>query len=726
MFNKSKSILAKLLASENITVEHRKTATAYFDTKNRVMVLPIWKKMTTNLYDLLMGHEVGHAIFTPEKGWHDNLKDVTKKGYKTYLNVIEDIRIEKKIQVKFPGLKSSFTKGYNDLMENDFFGIKSTDEDLNALPFIDRINLHYKVGSFLNIKFSEEEKTYFPRLDKLETWQDVEKIVAELYQRGKEELRKELEDQMNDFSFVEGEDEDEAEGDDETFGTMRGLGEGDENLDPESKTDRMFRDKEKSLIDDRVAPYVYVNMPTANLEKIIVPYKRIKQFYNDFKIPVDTSIEQSRTCLENAKTILYKKFNDNNKKYISYLIKEFELKRNARQYARANVSKTGQLDMKKVYAYRYNEDLFKRMTIVPKGKSHGLLMFIDYSGSMTDNIQATIEQTIVLATFCRKVNIPFRVYAFTDQLGSYETYLQEMGILNRGVDMRAAHMRADEAYFHKKFSSNVDELNLNNNKGFRLREYLSSEMSGIEFKDAVKYWLLAGEFYTRRARRYRSTEHDFAFGYYNGNFEQLNGTPLNETIVASIEIVNKFKADYKLDVVNTVFLTDGDANETVEKYGASYPLPYCSYGERKNVNVIIRDKKTMSEGRKPAKADLTIGLLNLLKDVTGVNVIGFFIVPDNASPRRAVYGKIQQSGKFIPDIEEQLKTFKKNKFFLMTNVGYDDLYIIPGGDELLINEDEIDVEAGASKNELKKAFLKMQKGKSVNRILLSRFAEKIA
>jgi hypothetical protein len=108
MLAQSKSILAKLLATENITVEHRKISTAYFDTANRVMALPIWKDMSPELYDLLLGHETGHALYTPNEGWHDNLKDKTQKGFKTYLNVIEDVRIEKRIQEKYPGLKISF------------------------------------------------------------------------------------------------------------------------------------------------------------------------------------------------------------------------------------------------------------------------------------------------------------------------------------------------------------------------------------------------------------------------------------------------------------------------------------------------------------------------------------------------------------------------------------------------------------------------------------------
>jgi hypothetical protein len=98
------------------------------------MVLPAWKEMTPDLYDLLLGHETGHALFTPNEGWHDNLKDKTQKGFKTYLNVIEDVRIEKRIQEKYPGLKISFKKGYSDLMAKDFFGVVKHDLTISTLP----------------------------------------------------------------------------------------------------------------------------------------------------------------------------------------------------------------------------------------------------------------------------------------------------------------------------------------------------------------------------------------------------------------------------------------------------------------------------------------------------------------------------------------------------------------------------------------------------------------
>ena len=105
----SKGYLAKLLATENITIQHKKVKTAYFDVKNRVLCLPIWKNMGNDVIDLLISHEVGHALFTPSDGWE---KAIDKGIQHSFLNVIEDARIEKLIRRRYPGLKQSFIKCY--------------------------------------------------------------------------------------------------------------------------------------------------------------------------------------------------------------------------------------------------------------------------------------------------------------------------------------------------------------------------------------------------------------------------------------------------------------------------------------------------------------------------------------------------------------------------------------------------------------------------------------
>ena len=107
---KNKSTLAKLLAEEDIFVVHKQMETAYFNSKSRELGLPIWKdeEMTKDIYDLMVGHEIGHALWTPL----DMLeKAQVRKINHGFVNIIEDARIEKFAVRKYPGrhrLNSSY------------------------------------------------------------------------------------------------------------------------------------------------------------------------------------------------------------------------------------------------------------------------------------------------------------------------------------------------------------------------------------------------------------------------------------------------------------------------------------------------------------------------------------------------------------------------------------------------------------------------------------------
>ena len=119
MANQSKSILAKLLANENISIQYGNFPTAFFDVEKRVLGLPLWKSSSRFLTDLLIGHEVGHALYTPKDGWHDSSIEIPGCP-RSYVNVVEDVRIEKKIQSKYPGLVRSFKLGYKELFARNF------------------------------------------------------------------------------------------------------------------------------------------------------------------------------------------------------------------------------------------------------------------------------------------------------------------------------------------------------------------------------------------------------------------------------------------------------------------------------------------------------------------------------------------------------------------------------------------------------------------------------
>ena len=128
-----KSQLAKLLATEDLVVEHKKVETASFNVKSRVLTLPMWDNTTEDVVDMLVSHEVGHALFTPNEEWY--------KDYKinpSIVNIVEDARIEKLMKRRYEGITKTFYKGYNTLCEEDFFEVKK--KDISKMTLADRVN----------------------------------------------------------------------------------------------------------------------------------------------------------------------------------------------------------------------------------------------------------------------------------------------------------------------------------------------------------------------------------------------------------------------------------------------------------------------------------------------------------------------------------------------------------------------------------------------------------
>merc|ERR1711991_580939 len=107
-------------------------------------------------------------------------------------------------------------------------------------------------------------------------------------------------------------------------------------------------------------------------------------------------------------------------------------------------SKTGVLNTSKLHTYKYNDDIFKKVTVLPDGKNHGMIFILDWSGSMGTVLMDTVKQLLNLCWFCRKVQIPFEVYAFTYEWndaifqGETEEYTHEYAY-ERGHNMLSVH-----------------------------------------------------------------------------------------------------------------------------------------------------------------------------------------------------------------------------------------------------------------------------------------------
>ena len=745
-----KSMLAKLMAAENITVEHKKIPTAAFDVKNRVLYLPILKwKPGSNVYDLFCAHEVGHALWTPFDGWHSSISE-KGKGYKSFLNVIEDARIEKKIKRKFAGARKCMLGGYSELMNEDFFGLRKMGVNANDLGLIDRINLYTKAGTQYSIEFTDEEKEWVEKVERTETWEDVVEVTDALYEWCKEN-ESETDNSYGDFDEDDSEDdsedyEDDYENESEEMSDIKDESneENEEDSDrsdktsnkssenkskdgkpskeldnfeggtrsdgmdngipeePSSLTDDNFREREEEMSDmsDEVTIPNYLTFPKINTDAIVIDHKVIHKeltdYYNDREGAMDAGNE------------LLKTFKKNNGKMISYMIKEFEMKKAADIHRRAYASKKGTLDMNKIHAYKYSENLFRQITSLPEGKNHGMVMFIDWSGSMNGYMKETIEQLINLTMFCSKVQIPFEVYAFTDHYRDHNENSNSYGFMRDNFEYYETPAR--------KRTANYKKNDLIINQHLRLMSLFNSKMKNRELTEAYRNILLVSDtfsnYYGYRNHTYYGAPNNFSLG----------GTPLDSTIVCAKTIVEEFKTKTKAQIVNVVFLSDGQSNRHMD-----YLTPENLVKGVSKRSLHIDDVKTRTRvypTRKNGKQmDTTSIYLLALKEQLGINLLGFFLTSGGTRRTASDIGWIME--RYPTDVE--ITKFRKEKFLIETETSYDELYIINTKSLQIDDVDHMDkVEVGATKAVIRRALKKNTSGKLQNRVLLNAFIKKVA
>ena len=707
-----KGNLARLLATENLIVEHRKVSTASFDVDRRVLTLPNWDKASSTVYDMLVGHEVGHALFTPNEDWtemHDCPKD--------FVNVIEDARIEKLMKRKYPGLRKSFAGGYKELNDQDFFGIEG--EDFNTFSLIDRINLHFKIGASAMLPFSIEEQVFVARTDVAETFEEVCKIAVDVYEFSKQENVEEQPPADAQQGESESNDDEESEQQTEQNKSQTTPEAGTNNANPiesddeeedyeeesadggeTSETQRAFDSAAEKLTDRFAGNPVYVEIPdSVDLPTYIADWTEVHDWIDECRnnfLAGGEGIDRSDRYNEVDKS--YREFRKQSQKEVNYLVKEFECRKSADAYARAGQSKTGVLDTTKLHTYKYSDDIFKKVTVLPDGKNHGLLFLLDWSGSMQREILATVKQLMNLTAFCKKVHIPFEVYAFTN----------EFYAVRRAKQGKDDYISNDE-YFAQ---NGCDEGKIFLHKDmFHLMNFVSSRSNSKDYERQCLNLYREAYAYT------------YHVGYHTTLGVGLSGTPLNEGIVMLNYIIPEFKKQNDLQKVNVCILTDGEACNSAygRKYYNDHTDEYYVRPRRLDYSTVLRDRTT---GRVYAMNDgwgeMTNAFIQQLRDRNvGVNVLGFRIM--GGSGLSSFVGTYASLAHY----DQVQKQWKKNKSAVIPfPKSYTALYAI--SNTTIDADTEFDVESGAKKGEISKAFKKMLKSKSTNKRLLNSFIEYVA
>jgi len=715
-----KSHLARLLATEDLIVEHKDVETAQFNVQTRELLLPMWDKASEYVYDMLVGHEVGHALFTPNV---DPPSDIPH----SILNVCEDARIEKLMKRKYLGIAKSFYKGYNEMHKQDFFEVEN--ENIDTFNLADRANLYFKIGQFLDVSFSDAEKEIISLIQNADTFTETIAAAKALHnfcqqeQEAKEQVSKisenpeskdNIEFDSSDNSVCSGDSDSDSTddtgssvSDSDSDDTLEGRdsdsnpgtrgGTTSDSVETEVRTADSLADKLKDLVTKGAVENVYLEVNKVNLENVIATNSDVHDYINGYW---SQCIQRRRDYEEEhgyeSRNIFgevdqdYEDFKNSAKKEVSYLVKEFECKKSADAYARASISRTGILDTRNLHTYKYNEDLFKRVTMIPDGKNHGLVFILDWSGSMCHEMADTIKQLYNLVWFCKKVQIPFEVYAFTNEWHrNQENY-------EYGKNLKAC-------YEEKEHTFHIDN-------DFSLMNLLSSKVNGKELDSQLKnIWRIVGCF----NRHTRSC-------YYFPPAMNLSGTPLNETLICLHEILPQFKKENDLQKVQCIILTDGEAST----------LPYHTMVERswedaprmgmRNTNAnscSVRDRKlgknyTIGYGY----WELTDTLLRNLKDkFTDVNFIGIRVL----QPRDAKRFVERFHPYYTKEYESIMTDWRKHKTFTVTGSGYDAYFGLSS--TVLAEDSEFDVDDSATKAQIKRAFVKSLKTKKLNKKVLGEF-----
>lgn len=768
----SKEKLAKLLAMEDLDIQHKQVRTAMFDVKNRCLILPIWKDVSNDVYDLLVGHEVGHALYTPNN--EEKLKSLIKKTSKHCVNVVEDARIESLIKRKYPGLVKSFYKGYQSLVERDFFGLSEMDFD--NINLLDKLNLKFKVPSAIEgvVEFNETEQSFVDRIEKIKKFDELEKICidiceyikenrteddeqeskyfdqdsenySEMYENEEYEIDESGEDAETETETEQGSSKEENEESEETDSdeekdspsdSDEGEGEEDSDLDKdqdrtstgtaspdyENEMDSTPQDlraetienfeKELDKLTDKKGNNAYLTIPESN-GKNINDYKKVWKSFNEYydinsyreiaskgeqaiRSRYDWGfttegdfVNESERIFKNAKTTL-DEIKKESSKNVAHMAMEFERKKSADIYKRTLIAKTGVLDTNKLFSAKYNEDVFKKSVRVPDGKNHGLCMFVDWSGSMAVNMAGCIKQLIELMLFCKKVNIPFEVYSFTDVTGQ------------------------------KPKSFNYRHGNLMTDNFVTMNNYFSSRMSTKEFNEALVNILVISNSFRGGYQYYPIPEGD-----------RLGYTPLNGAVITSEKIIKEFKQRNNIQKVHAVWITDGEGNNMYSQFEIS---PECMSGKETNINkyenqVYLQDhickKNYEVKGR-----HLTPYLFEIVKNRLDCNVVGFYLdsnfgkkTPmmkywyesiDHKYPRQVNHGKFGAN--------EFVQKAKKDGFIISKKGGYDEYYVI-GNAPVVIKTTEIEEKMTARR--MATLFSAKSNKFKKSRVILSRFIDLI-
>lgn len=216
-----------------------------------------------------------------------------------------------------------------------------------------------------------------------------------------------------------------------------------------------------------------------------------------------------------------------------HMAAEFRRKKKAFELNNRSSKTIGSVDPRRISRYKTSNDIFRRKVYTPEGKSHGVCVLLDTSGSMYGRCyDAAISQAVMISIFCKQLKIPFSVITFTNSYESVDYEVQKKKLIS------PHHFMMNEI-LHTGMS--VDQI----------ESFYS--LYNIMHEGSRPYRFLA------KNTKLNAVEINLQLDKFRELFA-MAGTPLFDAIACTLPVMHDMAIRHKVQNMNLLTITDGQSN----------------------------------------------------------------------------------------------------------------------------------------------------------------------
>jgi hypothetical protein len=603
--NTSLSIFARALASENLSIAFDKNAkTASFDIKNRHLVMPVWDVSET-LKTMLVAHEIAHALFTPQAESDLLFAQAEKDGFHVgflhrICNCIEDVRIEKLMKAKYPGVRRDFFLGYKEIADTDMF--KFSEMEFERIGTLNRLNLHFKWGvpGFIDITLHPVEQTIADEIEAVDTFAQVFDLAKRLYNAP------EIQDEKQKFV----QQQDAGAGDKSGGAPVQNGGDNEDEIVTHRRHGDDILDLPSVLSRKTGNRYESANLnilPLTNYKEQIISTETLLAAYEK-RADYDAAYDVMPLDLEG-----YRKFVRESDAFVRQLVAQFERRKAADEIRRERPKQTGMLNLDRLHQFRTHDDIFLSKIIRQDGKNHGIMFMIDLSGSMAGGLGDCFLQVLQLVWFCEKAKIPFEVYGFTDGVW---------------MDDEKQYAAEQKAWFDDNSPTKQPF------KFSKYAQYANDRENALEFGDAKLFQLASSSDSAASRERLLAYLYESLITKRRNRLIRLANTPTVESLILVTQVMQEWVTKNNIQIPTLMIVTDGEPNGIYCK-GEYMPCAFCDSNSTLTVtNEILGTVHTFNGAENPQIniANLIVGaMLDSLRTTMNARCVGLFVGPNTLS-----------------------------------------------------------------------------------------------